>query len=222
MLPKVIIYDSVSVDGAIKDFDVNVPLHYMVAGRFNADAVLVGSVTSRTGIEMFMQTVPAEEHSDFVKPKTRSDDQRPIWVIVDSRGALQGLMHVNRRSEYTKNVVILVSNHTPKTYLDYLEERNYDVIKAGEDQVDLHAALEELNRQYGVKTMVTDTGGVLASVLLEQGLADEVYLLVAPEIVGKNAVHLFRNLNHAVKLELMESEVVENNHVLLGFKVIKK
>ena len=33
MLPKVVVYNSVSVDGAIKDFDVDIALHYEVAGR---------------------------------------------------------------------------------------------------------------------------------------------------------------------------------------------
>jgi 2,5-diamino-6-(ribosylamino)-4(3H)-pyrimidinone 5'-phosphate reductase len=119
MLPKVIVYDSVSIDGAIKDFDINIPLHYMVASRFGADVFLVGSVTSKTGIEMFMQTVPKEEPKDFSKPKIEPNDQRPVWAIVDSRGTMQGLMHVNRRSEYAKNVIVLVSNSTPTAYLDY-------------------------------------------------------------------------------------------------------
>jgi 2,5-diamino-6-(ribosylamino)-4(3H)-pyrimidinone 5'-phosphate reductase len=81
--------------------------------------------------------------------------------------------------------------------------------------------LEELNRKYGVKTVVTDTGGVLASVLLEQEMADEVQLLVSTEIVGKNAVHLFRSLNKKVKMELTKSEVLDKNHVLLSFNVLK-
>jgi 2,5-diamino-6-(ribosylamino)-4(3H)-pyrimidinone 5'-phosphate reductase len=59
-------------------------------------------------------------------------------------------------------------------------------------------------------------------VLLEQGLVDEVQLLVAPEIVGKKAVNLFRSLNKAVKLQLLKSEVVEKNHVLLAYKVLKR
>ncbi len=222
MLPKVVIYDSVSVDGAIKDFDVNIQLHYMIAARFAADAFLVGSVTSKTGIEMFMQTVPAETPKDFVKPVIIADDKRPIWAIVDSQGTMQGLMHVNRRSEYTKNVIVLIANSTPKTYLGYLKERNYDIIQTGENHIDLRAALEELNRQYGVKTVVTDTGGVLASALLEQGLADEVQLLVTSELVGEGAVHLFRSLKKKVKLELLKSEILDNAHVLLSFKVLKQ
>ena len=31
MLPKVVVYDSVSIDGSIKDFDVDLELHNKVA-----------------------------------------------------------------------------------------------------------------------------------------------------------------------------------------------
>ena len=47
MMPKVIIYNSVSVDGAIKDFEVDVQLHYAVAGEIGADALLAGSNTAK-------------------------------------------------------------------------------------------------------------------------------------------------------------------------------
>ncbi len=221
MLPKVVVYNSVSVDGAIKDFDINIQLHYAIAGRFGADALLAGSTTAKTGIEMFMQTVPAEEASDFSKPEVDPEDKRPWWIIADSRGILQCLMHVHRRSGYAKDIIILVSNSTPKAYLDYLKERNYDFIVAGSDHVDLRLALEELNKRYGIKTVMADTGGVLASVLLEQGLVDEVQLLVTSEIVGKNAVNLFRSLNKPVKLELKSSEALDKSHVLLAYRVLK-
>ena len=79
--------------------------------------------------------------------------------------------------------------------MEYLKARHYDYIVAGNDHVDYKAALEELNKRYGIDTVATDTGGVLASLLLEEGLVDEVQLLIAPEIVGKKAVNLFRTLN---------------------------
>ena len=57
MIPKVTVYNSVSVDGAIKDFEVDVQLHYAVAGEIGADALLAGSNTAKTGIELFMKTI---------------------------------------------------------------------------------------------------------------------------------------------------------------------
>ena len=221
MLPKVIVYNSVSIDGAIKDFDVDIALHYELLGRLNADALLAGSNTAKTGIEMFMKTVPPEESSDFVKPDVSEDDERLLWVIPDSKGILKGLLHVHRKSGYAKDIIVLVSKTTPKTYIEYLEQRNYDYIVAGKRQVDLRLALEELNKRFGVKTVVTDSGGVLASALLDAGLVDEVHLLFAGHIVGQKSVNLFRTLNQSVKLKLQKAEILRGDHVLLAYKVIK-
>lgn len=222
MLPKVIVYNSVSVDGAIKDFDIDVGLHYQVLNRMGADALLAGSATAKSGIELFNKTVPPEELSDFAKPKAEPGDERLIWVVADSRAILKGLLHVHRRSGYARDIVVLVSTETADEYLDYLQERHYDFIVAGDDHVDYRAALEELNKRYGIKTVITDSGGVLASVLLESGLVDEVQLLVAPEIVGKKAIHLFRMLKGNMKLQLIRQETIAGNHVLLVYRCTNK
>ncbi len=220
MLPKVVLYNSVSVDGAIKDFELDIALHYQVAGRIGAEVMLVGSDTAKSGIEMFMETVPSEQPSDRQKPAIKEGDNRAYWAMADSRGKLKGLMHVYRQSGYGKDVIVLVSESTPKDYLDYLKERNYDFIVAGSDHVDLRMALEALNGRYGFKTVATDTGGVLAAVLLEEGLVDEVQLLVSPEIVGEKAVNLFRAVKAPVKLELVGCEAIKNL-VLLSYRVKK-
>ncbi len=222
MLPKVVVYNSVSVDGAIKDFDVDVALHYEVAGRIGAQAMLAGSDTAKTGIDLFMKAIPAEQPGDCVKPTIKEGDYRPYWAIADSRAKLMGLLHVYRQSGYGKDVILLVSTSTPKDYLEYLRARNYDYIVAGRDHVDYRAALEELRSRYGIDTVATDTGGVLASVLLEEGLVDEVQLLIAPEIVGKKAVTLFRSLNRTIKLELASCETVKKKYALLVYTVNKK
>ncbi len=220
-MPKVIVYNSVSVDGAIRDFEVNMELHYEIAEKICADATLVGSNTARTGIDMFMQTVPAEEPADFAKPQITADDKRPLLVVSDSKAVLMGFLHVCRKAPYWRDVVVLVSKATPKGYLDYLTKRNYDFIVTGSDHVDFHAALEQLNRQYGVGTVVTDTGPILAGVLLDEGLVNEVHLLVAPQLVGKNTPTLFRTLNCPVKLELIRNETMKSGHVLLIYEVKK-
>jgi 2,5-diamino-6-(ribosylamino)-4(3H)-pyrimidinone 5'-phosphate reductase len=220
MLPKVVLYNSVSVDGAIKDFDVDVALHYEVIDTVGLDALLAGSATAKLGIELFVPTVPPEAPSDFQRPQN-PDKDAPWWIIPDSRGSLQGLLHVHRRSGYAKDIIVLVSKTTPITYIDYLTERHYDYIVAGEDKVDYRAALEEINKRYGISTVATDSGGVLASILLEAGLVDEVWLLVAPEIVGKKAVNLFRTLNGPIKLEFTGCEAIKN-HALLRYGVQRK
>ncbi len=220
MLPKVVIYNTISLDGAIKDFTVDIALHYEVAGRIGSQVMLVGSETARTGIEVYSQKTP-EQPSDWIKPKIKEDDKRGYWAIADSRGKLNGLLHIYRQSGYGKDVIVLISNRTPKEYIEYLKTRNYDYIVAGDDHVDYRLALEELNRRYGFDTVATDTGGVLVAELLKRGLVDEVMLMVVPEIVGKKAVTLFRGIEQPTKLELIGCEPIKG-HVLLTFKVSKK
>ena len=48
------------------------------------------------------------------------------WVIPDTRGVLKGLLHVLRRFEYCRDVIILVSERTGADYVAYLDERDYD------------------------------------------------------------------------------------------------
>jgi 2,5-diamino-6-(ribosylamino)-4(3H)-pyrimidinone 5'-phosphate reductase len=224
MMPKVIMHNSVSVDGSVIDFDVNMEVHYQIAGRHNADVHLVGSQTGKKGIELFLDEVPAEEKGDFKRPEINPDDRRPLWVIPDSRGIMKGLLHIVRRSEYCKDVLILVSKKTPSDYLEYLKERNYEYLVVGEDHVEMRKSFEMLAERYGVKTILVDSGGILTSILLEEDLVDEVSLLVSPYLVGKKSQNLFRSLRGkkgSIKLELLESDTAGKNHVLLRYKVIR-
>jgi len=222
MLPKLILYNSVSVDGAIRDFDVDIALHYEVLGKIGVDALLVGSNTAKMGIELFSEYDSRESPADFNKPTIQPNDDRLIWVIADSRGILHGLLHMMCKSGYAKDIIFLVSKTTPQIFLDYLTKRQCDFIVAGEDYVNYHEALLELNRRYGIERIASDSGGILTSCLLREQLVDEVQLLVSPVIVGKNAVGLFRTLDRSVKLEFVSTQLIGENHLLLIYKVIKE
>jgi len=166
--------------------------------------------------------MPPEEESDFKKPEILPGDTRAYWMIADSRGILEGLMHVFRRSEYSKDVIVLVSDKTPEPYINYLKERNYDFIRAGPDRVDVRKALEIANERYGFKLVVSDSGGILNSILLEQGLVEEISLVLTPEIVGKNGTNLFRGIEKSgIQLELIRNEIVEKKYVHLVYRVLK-
>jgi len=220
MLPKVIIHNLISLDGCIDGFEPEIGNYYRIAAGFGANAILFGSNT----IEKAIPEVPPETEADFKKPEPMPDDKRPLWVIVDSRGWLRNL-HIFRHSEYCRDIVVLVSEATPQTYLkDYLGKRQYDYIVAGEDKVDYRLALEELNKRYGVKSVRTDSGGILNSVLLEQGLVDEISLVVSPLLVGKGHTNIFRSLNlpvDSIKLKPLKCESLEGGQVLLSYQVLK-
>lgn len=215
MLPEVIVHNSISIDGSLLNFEVNMPLHYQIAGGFKADMHLVGSNTVKVGIDLFLKEIPRESEFDYKKP----DKNGILWAVPDTTGKLNGLLHVIRQSEYCKDVVILISEKTPKEYVRYLKERNYDNYIVGEDKCNLKRALELLNEKYYAKTILTDTGCILSNLLIKQGLVSEISLLVHPVIVGKKSYNMFGNIEENLKLELVKKESFDKGYVWNLFQI---
>ena len=209
MFPRVIVHNSISVDGSLINFEVNMPLHYTIAGSFNADMHLVGSNTTKFGIDLFLEEIPPETQDDFKKQKKKGIP----WVIPDTSGKMKGLLHVLRQSEYCQDAIVLISEKTSEDYVRYLQERNYDYYVIGEDKCDLKPSLELLNENYKAKTILTDTGSILSNLLIKQGLVSEISLLIHPVVVGKKGYNMFAYLDENLKLELMKKESFEKGYV---------
>jgi 2,5-diamino-6-(ribosylamino)-4(3H)-pyrimidinone 5'-phosphate reductase len=220
MISKIVIHNSISIDGSLSSFEPNMELHYRIAGRYHPDMHLIGSHTITAGIELYGDSVPLEEASDFEKP-TR-EKKLPIWVLVDSKGKLKGLLHTCRRFEMCRDVIVLVSQSTPQRYLRYLDERQYDHYCIGRDSVDLRQALILLCKKYHAKTILTDTGRILGNLLLNQGLVDEISLLIHPVIVGNKSYNMFRDIERNLSVSLLKCERLEKQYIWLVYTVKKK
>ena len=215
--PKVILHNSISIDGSILGFDVNMEQHYQIANSYKADVHLIGSNTVKEGIKMFYPEIPKEEKSDFLNPKRNED--LPLWVIPDTKGILNGMHHVYRRFEWCKDIVVLISNQTPRDYIEYLIERNYDYYIVGENYVDYNQAINLLVKQYNAKTILTDTGKTLNCILINKGLIDEISLLVHPVIVGKKQYTLFSDICKNIEIELINLEKYSDSKIWVTYKV---
>jgi len=214
---KIIMHTQISLDGGIHGFD-DTSIYYSVANRLNTEMILFGSDTVFKAAEQY----PAETEKAFIKPADDPNDKRPVWVIPDSQGKLRNL-HVFRDSEYCKDIIVLVSATTPQSYIEFLKERYYDFISVGNDHVDYAKALEILYDKYNCKTIRTDSGGILTNILLEQGLVDEISLVVSPCLVGTDIPRVFRSLTpqDKINLELISCDVMENDYISLVYQVSK-
>lgn len=197
MLPRVILHTATSLDGRITNFPADLELYYTLAAQWNPDAILFGSSTILAAPTL---EVPAG-HREMFTPPADGPDPRPLMVIADSRGRVR-CWETLRSWPYMRDLVALCSGSTPDEYLDYLRQCRVGTIRAGEQQVDMRAALEELNRQFGVRTVRVDSGGTLNSVLLHEGLVEEVSVLVHPFIAGGRADPTLCDPLHAGILDL--------------------
>ncbi|MDK2916260.1 MAG: 2,5-diamino-6-(ribosylamino)-4(3H)-pyrimidinone 5-phosphate reductase [Euryarchaeota archaeon] len=221
MYPEVIIHNSVSLDHAVRGFEIDLGQHYGALLALEPGAVLAGSATAKTGIEMFMDINEPEKEADRHRPEVRPDDPRPVSVIVDSRGILKDLLHFYRNMEHTKDVIVLVAETTPEDYLDYLREREYPFIRCGKDRVDLRSAIGELGERFGIRRVVTDSGPDLNDVLIREGIADTISLIVHPVIVGEGEKRLFGRAGGRTALELRKAVPMEQGTVHLVYAVKK-
>ena len=136
-------------------------------------------------------------------------------------GYLKGLLHFYRSMEHTKDIVVLVSETTPEDYLDYLREREYPFIRCGKDRVDLKGAIGALGERFGVTRVVSDTGPDLNDVLIREGIADTISLIVHPVVVGEGEKKLFGRAGGRVALELQKAVPMEQGTVHLVYAVKK-
>ena len=187
MLPKVILHTATSVDGRITNFPADLDLYYGLAAQWNPDAILFGSETVLAAVrnDPSLEVPPGHEEL-FTPPEDAKPDPRPLLVIADSRGRVR-CWDAIRKWPYMRDVLALCSTTTPQEYLKYLADRRIGTIVAGDGRIDMRAALEALNTRHGVKVLRVDSGGTLNSVLLHEGLVDEVSILVHPYIAGGKA-----------------------------------
>jgi 2,5-diamino-6-(ribosylamino)-4(3H)-pyrimidinone 5'-phosphate reductase len=220
-MPKVIMHDSVSIDGSFTGFGYSMELmevHYKIAGSFGDKVRIFGSTTALKSIEMF-GGFTEETESDFeIADKS---DNLTYWAITDSKGLLEGKLHYFRRSEYCRDVVALVAEQTPPKYIDYLKSRNYDYYIVGKNQVDLKNALKILSENYESDKIMIDSGRELTNAFVNKNLIDEISILIVPEIVGIKSQNLFSNILQNLSLELIKTQQYPGGFVWNLYKVKK-
>ena len=213
MLPKVVLYDAVSLDGRTEGFAPDVGRVYTQA-RWGEDVLVAGADTMLAGGD----SVPVDDPTAPVPAPTGGAG--PLMAIVDSRGRVRN-WDAWRTTEYWRDAVALVSEATPSEYRAHLEARGVRAFLAGSDRVDLRAALEWLAAEHSARVVRVESGGSLNGALLRAGLVDEAALLVHPVIVGEGARSFVQgDLPAGMRLELTETETLDGGLLWLRYKVV--
>jgi 2,5-diamino-6-(ribosylamino)-4(3H)-pyrimidinone 5'-phosphate reductase len=141
--------------------------------RSRADAVMVGAGTLRA------------ERLNLGLDET--DVPQPLAIIVTGTGDVPLEEHLI--VEGGQEVLILLSDGVPKWVVERLHTLA-PVLRAPADSaggVDLEAALRTLKVERGVESLVVEGGPGLNHALISLNLVDELFLTVAPELLGGSA-----------------------------------
>ena len=224
MLPYVILHNAISVDGRIDGFTPDIELYYELASQWQEDATLAGCDTLLKACSQEEECGETEEAYEPTETEADTGDTRALLVVPDSRGRMQNWSFW-RKQPYWKDIVALCSRSTPKSYLGELEEENIDHIVAGDEHVDMRAALEQLNSRYDVKVIRVDSGGTLNGILLRAGLVSEVSILIHPNLVGgmkPNSIFQAPDIESSeevIDLKLTGVEKLKNDILWLRYEI---
>jgi 2,5-diamino-6-(ribosylamino)-4(3H)-pyrimidinone 5'-phosphate reductase len=224
VLPKVIIYNYISLDGRINGFNADKKLYYQLASQWNLDAVLMGTDTLLRNFNIKSDKLRESENFGF--PEADKNDSRPLLVVPDSRGRIRSWSQVFGMGLF-RDILVLCSRSTPQEYLNFLDERFIKYMVVGYEKVNLSTALEEINIQFGVKSLRVDSGGILNGVLLRDDLVDELYVLIHPAMVGgtsPNSMYIAPDLTSTegvLDLKLIKMEKLKKEIILLHYRIMK-
>jgi 2,5-diamino-6-(ribosylamino)-4(3H)-pyrimidinone 5'-phosphate reductase len=187
MLPRVLVHTAVSADGRTTGFDVDMGQFYGVVADWGADCML-------TGADTILQAPEYEPDDPSAPAPEVGPSEAHRLAVVDARGRVRNWRTLKGYTQFWRDPLALVSRATPHEYIDEVRRAGCDALVAGDERVDLRAALELLAAEYGVARVRVDSGGALIGALLGVGLVHEISLMVYPLLAGGADEHTFNRL----------------------------
>lgn len=189
--PYVIIHTLTSLDGRIHAIDLpafdSAALQYEVLALhadtqvFDIQGYLNGRVTTDDNTT-FYRTPDVDESAgpvpegDFVAQA----DAPMYYVSIDPGGRLGWQDNVVDYGTRKAHVVSVLSGKASNAYKDLLRRLGISYILAGQDTLDNALVLHKLATLFGMRRVMIGGGGVLNWSFLQDGLVDELSLLMAP------------------------------------------
>jgi len=183
--PYIILSAAMSIDGKIatrtrqsklsstKDL---VRVHKL---RKNVDAILIGKKTVLADDPLL--TVR------YVKGKN------PIRIILDPLAKTPLTSRIAKTAKKISTMII-VSQKASEKNMEKLAERGADVIRCGENKIDLKKLLQILQKR-GIDKILLEGGGTTNWFFLKEKLVDEIIITIAPIVLGgQGAISLVEGL----------------------------
>lgn len=224
MKPYVICHMMTAVDGRILpdqwyppfgDSSLYEDIHSELAG----DAWLVGRVT---GAEFAKRDAPYSEASETIgRENWFAQKQADSWAVVLDRS---GKIAWGRSDVSGDPLVVILTESVSEGHLAGLREDGVSYIFAGEEEIDLAAALETLNLELGIERILLEGGGAANGALLSAELVDELSQVVVPSVEGVPGnpalfdIHDRPGALAGMGMELLSCEVREKGSVWLRYR----
>ena len=192
--------------------------YYKTLDSLETPARLSGRITAELEMALKGKFVPENPEQINKECFSKKKDSEKIDIVVDSNGILLW----EEDSKYEKHHLIITSEKVSKEYLNYLDNRNISYIACGKEKIDLKKAMEILYNEFKVQRLAVVGGPLINSAFLDEGLLDEISLLIGLGIDGRKGMQgVFDgfNMEHPVftKLKFKEVKSFEDGAVWIRY-----
>ncbi|WP_195984554.1 RibD family protein [Clostridium sp. D33t1_170424_F3] len=166
------------------------------------------------------ENAPAVPEGDFVARKTDM-----YYVSIDPSGRLGWESDTLTYEDTAAHVLEVLTGKASNAYKALLRRLGISYIVAGEDSLDYSLALEKLKTLFGIETLMLGGGGVLNWSFIQQGMCDEVSVVMAPCADGSTTTQtLFQtkeglSTDDPVGFTLKSADVLDGSAVWLRYTV---
>lgn len=159
-----------------------------IRSAYQAEAWLYGTTTTKEFthyrkpiLESVCENLP---EGDYIA----ETDLKFYYVSLDTMGEIGWESGTFRKpGRLDAHVIEILTEETPLVYRAYLREKGVSYIIAGSNSLDCKVAAWKLKRLFGIDTVLICGGGTVNWTFLQQGLVDELSLLLAPAADGDPA-----------------------------------
>lgn len=221
--PYIICHMMTSVDGRI-DCAMTSQLqgvddYYETLDKLNVPTTVSGRVTAE--LELSEPGIfEAKDKTPFGKEGfSKQEDAKGYEIVVDTQGRLLWPDAFGMEKPY----LIITSEQVTREYLKYLDEKFIPWIVCGKEKIDLVRASEILAEEFGVERMGIVGGPAINTAFLNDGLLDEISILIGPGIDGRMempSVFDGREMSYPLThLDLSDVEKFDSGAVWLRYRV---
>lgn len=193
---------------------------------YQAEAWLYGTTTTKefTGYRKpeFEEVYEPVPEGDYIA----DTNLKFYYVSVDTEGEIGWESATFQKpGRPDAHIIEILTEHTSKEYRAYLREKGISYILAGKDSLDCEAAVKKLNQYFKIDTLLICGGGTVNWSFMQQGVVDELSLILAPAADGSSSTPTvferseFSSGQTPVEFKLKNVEPLKNNAIRLTYLV---
>ena len=200
-------------------------IYYQTLNELKPEGNLIGMNTAKA----FFSPADFIAKKPFTPPQSFDvfrgiRDEVMMTAIFDFSG---NLAYKSNKLYESNIIVILGKKCVSEEYLRFLREHEISYTFAGDDGLDVNAALKSLHDDFGLHQMVLEGGGTLNGSFLNAKLIDELVVVIYPGLDGLSGVKSIFEYKgqsdehpaHDIALELTECKALDGGVVRLRYKI---